>query len=93
MSEGNPHKSLVDPFFKTLIPGARRGYSDFMITVKVDLPEQLYEQLREFVAHGWSSSESELVQEALRRFLEARAPELMSRFIKEDMEWGLRGND
>lgn len=61
--------------------------------MKIDLPEQLYEQLREYVAHGWSSGESELVQEAIRRFLEARAPELMSHSTKEDVEWGLRGND
>ena len=30
---------------------------------------------------------------ALRGFLEARAPELMSRFIKDDMEWGRRAED
>jgi hypothetical protein len=41
--------------------------------------------------HG--SSESEIVQEAVRRFLEARAPEIMSRFVEEDVEWGLRGSD
>ncbi|MBI3412169.1 MAG: hypothetical protein HY040_27885 [Planctomycetes bacterium] len=26
--------------------------------------------------------------EAIRRFLEARQPELMERFIREDIEWG-----
>jgi Arc/MetJ-type ribon-helix-helix transcriptional regulator len=63
-----------------------------MATVKVDLPEQLHEQLREFVAHGWFSNEGDLVQEAIRRFLESRTPELMSRFIKQDVDWGLQGN-
>ncbi len=63
-----------------------------MATVKVELPAQLHEQLRDFVAQGWFSSEGDLVQEALRRFLESRAPELMARFVKEDVDWGLRGN-
>lgn len=63
------------------------------MTVKVELPEQLFQQLRNLVAHGWASNETELVQEAVRRFLEARSPELISRFIKDDVEWGLRGND
>ena len=79
------HWSLVIP--------SHAGYSTNMTTVKVDLPDQLYEQLRGFVAHGWYSNEGDLIQEAIRRFLEARAPELTSRFIKEDVEWGLRGNE
>lgn len=64
-----------------------------MATVKVELPEQLHDRLRELVAQGWFSSESEIVQEAVRRFLEARAPEILSSFIEEDVEWGLRGSD
>lgn len=64
-----------------------------MATLKVELPEQLHERLRELVAQGWFSSETDIVQDAVRRFLEARAPEMMSRFIKEDVEWGLRGSD
>jgi Arc/MetJ-type ribon-helix-helix transcriptional regulator len=64
-----------------------------MATVKVELPHELHERLRELVAKGWFSSETDLVREAVRRFLEARAPEMMSQFIKEDVEWGLRGSD
>ena len=64
-----------------------------MATVKIELPNQLHERLRELVARGWFSSETDLVREAVRRFLEARTPEMMSRFINEDVEWGLRGSD
>ena len=64
-----------------------------MATLKIELPKQLHERLREVVAQGWYSSETEVVQEAVRRFLEAHAPEMMSRFIEEDVEWGLRGSD
>ena len=60
-----------------------------MAMLMVELPDQLREQLRAFVAQGWYSSESELVQEALRRFLEARDPKLAARFVKEDVDWGL----
>jgi len=64
-----------------------------MATLKVELPDKLHERLRELVAKGWFSSETDLVREAVRRFLEARAPEMMSRFIKDDVKWGLRGSD
>ncbi len=64
-----------------------------MSTVRIELPQKLRDQIREFVDHGWFSNESDLVQEAIRRFLEAREPELMSRFVREDVEWGLRGDE
>ena len=76
-----------------LVPSPWGSYSRVMTTLNVELPDQLREQLRAFVAQGWFSSENELVQEALRRFLEARAPELAARFVKEDVGWGLKGND
>jgi hypothetical protein len=76
-----------------LVPIRPESYIDLMTTLKVELPDQLREQLRAFVAQGWFSSENELVQEALRRFLEARAPELAARFVKGDVDWGLKGND
>jgi Arc/MetJ-type ribon-helix-helix transcriptional regulator len=62
-----------------------------MATLRVELPLQLHERLRELVADGWYPSETDVVEEAVRRFLEARAPEMMSRFIKEDVEWGPKG--
>jgi Arc/MetJ-type ribon-helix-helix transcriptional regulator len=64
-----------------------------MTTLNVEFPEQLREQLRAFVAQGWFASEDALIQEAVRRFLEARAPELGERFVREDVDWGLKGND
>ena len=64
-----------------------------MTTLKVELPEQLRQQLRALVAQGWFASEDALIQEAVRRFLEARAPELGERFAREDVDWGLKGDD
>jgi Arc/MetJ-type ribon-helix-helix transcriptional regulator len=62
-------------------------------TVKVELPEQLHQRIRDLVSRGWFSSEDQLIQEAIRRFVEAHAPELMAQFIMEDVEWGLKGDE
>jgi Arc/MetJ-type ribon-helix-helix transcriptional regulator len=60
---------------------------------QVTLPPRVHQQMRALVAEGWFRDESELVIEALRRYLESHQPELMERFIREDVEWGLHGRD
>ena len=62
-----------------------------MTTIQVELPEQLTLQVCAFVAEGWCASESALIEEALRRFLEAWDPELAARYVKRDFDWGLQG--
>ena len=62
-------------------------------TIQVDLPVRLHEQMRTLVEEGWFQDESGLLVEALRRFLETHRSELMERFIREDVEWGLPGKD
>lgn len=64
-----------------------------MKTVHADVPDQLYSQLHSLISEGWFRDEADLLQEALRRFLEARKPELMERFIRQDVQWGLHGRD
>jgi Arc/MetJ-type ribon-helix-helix transcriptional regulator len=64
-----------------------------MSNKSIDLPEQLQLQVRDLVEQGWFGSEEQVVQEAVRRFLEAHRPELMARFIREDVEWGLQGDE
>jgi len=60
---------------------------------QVTFPPRIHQQMRALVAEGWFRDESELVIEALRRYLESHQPELMERFIREDVEWGLHGRD
>ena len=48
-------------------------------------------QIDALVEQGWFHSRDKVLQEAIRRFLDAHRPELMERFIREDIEWGLRG--
>lgn len=64
-----------------------------MKTLQAELPDKLYEQVRLLVDSGWFTDEKSVITEALRRFLETHKPELMEMFIKEDVEWGLRGTD
>ena len=47
----------------------------------------------ELVARGWFKDTTELVDEAVRRFLETHTASLLDQFMKDDIEWGLRGND
>jgi len=64
-----------------------------MKTVEARISEQLNGQIDALVEQGWFRSRDQLFQEALRRFLDAHRPELMDRFVREDVAWGLRGRN
>ena len=60
-----------------------------MKTVEVKLSEEIYCQLDALVKEGWFSSHEDVIAQALQRFLDSHRPELMEKFILEDVEWGL----
>jgi Arc/MetJ-type ribon-helix-helix transcriptional regulator len=62
-----------------------------MKTIQAKIPDKLYRQLDMLVRQGWFRSHEDILDEALRRFLESHRPELMEKFIREDVEWGLHG--
>ena len=64
-----------------------------MKTVQTEIPDKLYKEAESLVREGWFRDEAELLSEALRRFLDTHRPELMEKFIRDDVEWGLHGND
>jgi len=64
-----------------------------MKTIQADIPESLYNNAKELAAKGWFQDENQIFAEAIRRFLEAHQPELMEQFIREDVQWGLHGED
>ena len=64
-----------------------------MKTVQTQIPDQLEREIDDLVERGYFPSRQRLVQEAIRRFLDAHRPELMERFLREDVEWGLRGRN
>jgi Arc/MetJ-type ribon-helix-helix transcriptional regulator len=62
-------------------------------TVTTDVPVRLLDQMRMLVEAGWFRDMDELMLDALRRFVESHRGELMDRFVREDVEWGLQGDE
>lgn len=64
-----------------------------MKSIQTEVPEQLYKKAQILVKEGWFRDEKDIFSEAIRRFLDSHRPDLMEKFIREDVEWGLRGKD
>ena len=64
-----------------------------MKTIQAEVPEQLYEKAAALVKQGWFRDEKDIFSEAIRRFLDAYQPDLMEKFIHEDVDWGLHGHE
>ncbi|HOP46431.1 MAG TPA: hypothetical protein PK874_02105 [Desulfobacteraceae bacterium] len=64
-----------------------------MKTIQMEVPENLYKHALVLVKDGWFRDEKEVFSEAIRRFLDSHRPELMEKFILDDVEWGLHGHE
>jgi Arc/MetJ-type ribon-helix-helix transcriptional regulator len=62
-------------------------------TIQTDVPVRLLTEMQTLVKAGWFRDLDELMLDALRRFVESHRDKLMERFIREDVEWGLHGDD
>ncbi len=62
-------------------------------TIHTEVPEQLWQQAQTLVEQGWATNLQELVNDALRRYLESHQDVLNESFIQDDVEWGLHGKD
>jgi hypothetical protein len=62
-------------------------------TVKAQIPTHLAREAEALVAAGWAKNFDALLAEALYRYLDTHRPELVERFVREDVEWGLHGRD
>ena len=62
-------------------------------SIHAEIPDQLRQQAQTLVQQGWASNVEEVVNEALRRYLESHQGVLTENFIQEDVEWGLHGKD
>ena len=60
-----------------------------MKTIQTEVPEQLYKKAQMLVKEGWFRDEQDIFSEAIRRFLDAHRSDLMEKFVREDVEWGL----
>ena len=61
--------------------------------MQTKVPEELYKKATAMVEDGWFRDEQDIFLEAIRRFLDSHRPELMRKFIHDDVDWGLKGND
>jgi len=62
-------------------------------TIQTEVPLGLLTEVQKLVGAGWSRSLDEVTLDALCRFVESRRTELMKEFIREDIEWGLAGEE
>ena len=58
---------------------------------KAQIPKELDQQIDVLIERGWFPSRQHIIELALRKFLNSHRPELMEQYIREDIEWGLRG--
>lgn len=63
------------------------------VTLQTQVPSRLFQELQALVDAGWSRDIDEIVLDALRRYAESHRESLMAQFVREDVEWGLRGRD
>lgn len=61
--------------------------------IQTEVPDSLLQQAQNLVEAGWFRSLDELMLDALRRYVESHDGELMEAFIRQDVEWGLRGEE
>lgn len=61
--------------------------------VQTEIPANLVLQATKLVEAGWFRSLDELMQDALRRFLETHRAELMEEFLRQDVAWGISGDE
>ena len=61
--------------------------------IQTEVPDSLLKQAQNLVEAGWFRSLDEVMLDALRRYVESHRGELMEAFIRQDVEWGLRGEE
>lgn len=57
--------------------------------IHTQIPVRLLVEMRTLVDEGWFRSLDDLLLEAIRRYVDTHRPQLMERFVREDVEWGL----
>ena len=61
--------------------------------IHAEIPEQLAKRAQQMVDQGWATNIESIIAESLRRYLESHQEAITQQFIREDVEWGLNGND
>jgi Arc/MetJ-type ribon-helix-helix transcriptional regulator len=64
-----------------------------MKTISIECPDDLAEELAEYVREGWARNSDEVVVTGLRRYLYSHRPELQEAQLLNDVRWGLQKDD
>jgi hypothetical protein len=72
---------------------AHTGGEIMTTSIHTELPDRLVAQAQTLVHDGWAADFDELLADALARYLESHTAELSEAFLREDVQWGLRGKD
>ena len=63
------------------------------IPIQTEMPAQLLEEAQMLISSGWYRNFDEILLDALRRFIESHQADLVEKFVREDVAWGLYGNE
>jgi len=61
--------------------------------IETDIPDQLWKQAQDMVDQGWVNNIDSLITESMRRYVESHQQTTSETFIREDVNWGLHGDD
>ena len=61
--------------------------------IQTEIPVALLAQGENLVNQGWFRSIDDVMLDALRRYLESHRADLMETFIRQDVAWGLTGDE
>jgi Arc/MetJ-type ribon-helix-helix transcriptional regulator len=61
-----------------------------MKTVRTKISDKLYRQMETLIKQGWFPNQQAVFELALRKFLNSHRSEVMEKYLREDVEWGLR---
>jgi hypothetical protein len=61
--------------------------------IETNIPVQLWLQAQSMVKQGWINNMDSLIIESMRRYIESHQQTTSEDFIREDIDWGLRGKD
>ena len=61
-----------------------------MKVMRIEIADQLAEEMEALVKAGWFASETEIARLALTEFIRRHRFELLERFQREDIAWALR---
>ena len=62
-------------------------------TINTQIPKALIKSMNNLVKEGWYLNINSIIIDALRHYIDSHQPDLMEKFILEDVEWGLDGKE